>query len=99
MNYSPPEVRKSKVLTYFPVREDQIDNDNFKSLQEAYEIKRSIRKKYTLADTILIDEVMILAKRKETPREFQVNQIRLVYGQPDKEVIMTPQLESARSIK
>jgi hypothetical protein len=98
VNYSPPEVKKSKVRSYFPVREDQIDNDNFKSLQEAYEIKRSIRKKYTLADTILIDEVMILAKRKETPREFQVNQIRLVYGQPDKEVIITPQMESARSI-
>jgi hypothetical protein len=98
VNYSPPEVKKSRSRTYQAVREDPVNNDNFKSLQESYEIKSSIRKKYTLSDTILIDEVMILAKRKETPREFQVNQIRLVYGQPDKEVIITPQMESLRSI-
>ena len=98
VNYSPPEVKKSISRTYHAVREYPVNNDNFKSLQESYEIKRSIRKKYTLSDTILIDEVMILARRKETPREFQVNQIRLVYGQPDKEIIITPQLESARSI-
>jgi len=98
VSYSPPEVKKSKSLTYLTVMEDPVNNENFKSLQETFEIKRSIRKKYTLSDTILIDEVMILARRKETRREFQVNQIRLVYGQPDKEVIMTPQMESAGSI-
>ena len=98
VNYSPPEVKKSKSRTNFAVKEDQLNNDNFKSLQQTYEIKRSIRKKYTLSDTILIDEVTILAKRKETPQEFQVNQIRLVYGQPDKEIVITPQMESARSI-
>ncbi len=98
VNYSPPEVKKSKSRTYFAVREDPVNNDNLKSLQETYEIKRSIRRKYTLSDTILIDEVRIIAQRKETPREFHVNQIRLVYGQPDKEIIITPQLESARSI-
>jgi hypothetical protein len=95
VNYSPPEVKKSKSRTYFAVREDQLIIDNFKSLHETYEIKRSIRRKYTLSDTILIDEVRIIAQRKETPREFNVNQIRLVYGQPDKEIIITPQLESA----
>jgi len=98
VNYLPPEVKKVKVLKYIAVREDPVKNENFKSLQETYEINRSIRKKYTLSDTIMIDEVMILAKRKETPREFQVNQIRLVYGQPDKEIIITPQMESSRSI-
>ena len=95
VNYSPPEVKKSKSRNYFAVREDKLIIDNFKSLQETYEIKRSIRRKYTLSDTILIDEVRIIAQRKETPREFNVNQIRLVYGQPDKEIIITPQLEGA----
>ena len=40
-----------------------------------------------------------LPKGRKHLREFQVNQIRMVYGQPDKEVIITPQLESVRSIK
>jgi hypothetical protein len=98
VNYSPPEVKKSISRTYHAVGEYPVNNDNFKSLQESYEIKQSIRKKYTLSDTILIDEVTILGKRKETTREFRVNQIRLVYGEPDKEIIITPQMESARSI-
>jgi len=68
-------------------------------LRESDAYKKSIRKKYTLSDTILIDEVKIFARRKVTQAEIHINQGRLVYGQPDKEVVITPDLESFRSIK
>jgi hypothetical protein len=68
-------------------------------LKETDVVKKSIRKKYSLSDTILIDEVQIIAAKKETPQEFHINQSRMVYGQPDAEVIITPQLESTREIR
>ena len=96
--YFPAKIEAYNTRKILNAKEEKTDTSNLALLRETDLVKRSIRKKYTLSDTILIDEVMILAKRKETPREFQVNQIRLVYGQPDKEIIITPQLESARSI-
>lgn len=91
LDYSPAKIQT--------IKKNRPLNENLTLLREADEIKKSIRKKYTLSDTILIDEVRIYGKRKETPRESHVNQSRMVYGQPDKEVIITPELESFRSIK
>ena len=94
LSYSPAEVRESNFKTVFTLKDNQLKSENISLLQESDIIKKSIRKKYTLSDTILIDEVKIIAKRKETPQVFHLNQVRMAYGQPDKEVIITPQQES-----
>ncbi len=91
LSFSPAEVQESRFKIIRPAKENQIINENITLLQETDAVKKSIRKKYTLSDTILIDEVQIVAKRKETPGEIRINEIRMAYGQPDKEVIITPQ--------
>jgi hypothetical protein len=99
LGYSPAEVKESAISKIMKVKETQPESENITLLKETDAVKKSIRKKYTLSDTILIDEVQIIAKKKETPQEFHVNQSRMVYGQPDKEVIVSPQLESMRNIR
>jgi len=98
LDYLPPEVQDSPVREILLVRENQSETDNITLLKETDVVKKSIRKKYTLSDTILIDEVTIVGQKKVTPQEFHINESRMIYGQPDAEVIITPQLESARSI-
>jgi hypothetical protein len=98
INFNPPKVEdiiKRKSLTEI---EKQNETENLTILKETDLVKKSIKKKYTLSDTISLDEVTIVAKRKETPRETHVNQSRIVYGQPDKEVIVA-QNESARTVR
>ncbi|MBK7626134.1 MAG: carboxypeptidase-like regulatory domain-containing protein [Bacteroidales bacterium] len=73
--------------------------NNFSILLQTSEFRNNIKKKYSLSDTILIGEVNIYARRKETPRESHIKQSRIVYGQPDKEVIVTNELASLRTIK
>lgn len=97
--YSPAKVQENKSYSILPVKESQLANENFAILHEADVVKKSVKRKYTLSDTILIDEVRIYGKRKETPQEIRINTSRMVYGLPDKEVIVTPQLESMRSIR
>jgi len=97
--YSPPKVQEIKSNTIMPVKERQLEDENFARLQETDVVNKSVKRKYTLSDTILIDEVRIYGKREETPQEIRINTSRMVYGLPDKEVIITPQLESMRSIR
>jgi hypothetical protein len=99
LNYLPAEVQESPVRKILLVKENQPETENITLLKETDVIKKSIRKKYTLSDTILIDEVTIVGQKKVTPQEFHINESRMIYGQPDAEVIITPQLESARSIR
>jgi len=99
LDYSPAEIRESRIRKISPVNETQNDTENITLLKETDVVKKLIRKKYTLSDTILIDEVQIIAKRKETPQTIHINQSRMHYGIPDKEVIITPQLESVREIR
>jgi hypothetical protein len=97
--YSPAKVLEYKSDTILTVREDQLADETFVLLQKTDEVKKSVKRKYTLSDTILIDEVRIYGRRNETPQEIRINTSRMVYGLPDKEVIITPQLESMRSIR
>ena len=98
LDYLPEVVKGGPVRKILLVKENKLETENITLLKETDVVKKSIRKKYTLSDTILIDEVQIIAKKKETPQTVHVNQSRMNYGKPDKEVIITPQMESARSI-
>jgi len=75
------------------------ENEDITHIKETDIFKKSVRKKYTLSDTIMIDEVTIIGRQKETPLRIHINRSRMHYGQPDKEVIMTPQLESVKEFR
>ena len=70
--------------------------DELKSkMTQSYEIINNIRKKYTLSDTIKLGGVVINAQKAEEkdPQILKVKRDRNIYGTPDAEIIITPQLE------
>ncbi|MGC1390934.1 MAG: MG2 domain-containing protein [Bacteroidales bacterium] len=64
-----------------------------KSYIQYTEIKTSINKKYRLTDTINVGEVTIIAKQKDIPGSAAARTRIYLSGAPDKELIMTPDLE------
>jgi hypothetical protein len=72
--------------------------ENTKALILEAEIKKTIRKKYTLSDTISLDEVKIIEERPKNLQSYHVQSIRRLYGSPDNELIVTPQLTSYQNI-
>jgi hypothetical protein len=69
-------------------------------LIQKYEIINTTRKKYTLSDTINLGEVVINAKKTEedNPQLSKVKRGRSIYGIPDIELIITPQLEGFANV-
>jgi hypothetical protein len=100
LDYSPANVQSGTPLKkILPINEKYLESENLSILKETEGLKKSIRRRYTLSDTILIDEVTIVGRQKETPQKIHINQSRMHYGQPDKEILITPQFESSRSIR
>lgn len=100
LNYMPAKIQGGTSLKIILVKDDNTpENENLNLIKETDIFKKSVRNKYTLSDTILIDEVTIIGRQKETPQKIHINQSRMHYGQPDKEVIMTPQLESVHEFR
>jgi hypothetical protein len=64
-----------------------------KSYIQYTEIKTSINKKYRLTDTINVGEVTIIAKQKDIPGSAAARTRIYLSGAPDKELIMTPELD------
>jgi hypothetical protein len=70
------------------------DSDQLiKSYIQYTEIKTSLKKKYRLTDTINIGEVTIIARRKDLPVSAAARTRLYLYGEPDKELVITPDLE------
>ncbi len=68
-------------------------------IKEKDELVNSLKKKYSLTDTIMIGEVQITSVKKLSGQELRINGIRDKYGTPDDEVIVTPALRNASGIK
>ena len=66
-------------------------------MQDA-ETKKATRKNYKLSDTIPLEEVKIIAKQPEDIQTSHVRSSRLLYGMPDNELIITPQLQNHHNI-
>lgn len=90
-------------LTYFPPGAEGlalnnpvriIQNEEFSTLKEEAVMKNTIKKKYTLKDTIEIDEIYVSAKKPETYQEIKVRESRAVYGTPDKELVLPPEADN-----
>jgi len=96
LNYSPAKVQENIIQSKLLLNDNRLLTENIKEntkalIQEA-EIKKTIRKKYSLSDTIELDEVKILEKRPELVQSAHVTSVRRLYGSPDNELIVTPQL-------
>lgn len=98
LNYSPPSVPKTTIQTEI-LNDNQIIkgdiDEHIKALVQDAERKKTVKGKYTLSDTINLEEVRIIAKRTEDPLPSHVLSRRLVYGKPETELIVTPQMASS----
>jgi len=98
LNYSPPSVPKTTIQTELlndnQIIKEDID-EHIKALVQDAEKKKTVKGKYTLSDTINLEEVRIIAKRTEDPLPSHVLSSRLVYGKPENELIVTPQMASS----
>jgi len=94
LNYSP-----AVIYNYIPQIKGILE-EKVSELIQKYEIVNITRKKYTLSDTINLGEVVINAKKTEetNPQLSKVKRGRSIYGIPDVELIITPQLESLSNI-
>lgn len=75
------------------------ENQNIPQVKTTYDFVQSVNKQFTLSDTILIGEVQITSKKKESPQESRIAQSRDKYGYPDDEIIVTENLRNATNIK
>jgi len=58
-----------------------------------YEMNEAIRKRYKLLDTIGLGEVTITAEKPKDIQVAKIESVRWMYGEPDNEVIVTPEKE------
>jgi hypothetical protein len=100
LKYNPAETSHflSVIEKQVMINNKSISKD-YRPLLQADEINKMIRKKYTLSDTILIGEVRVVGTRKQTPKEVHIYQSRVTYGEPDRELIITPELSSIKNLK
>jgi hypothetical protein len=102
LSYSPANVQVNNPQTKLLFNDNQIIkgninkiiNEDIKELIKVAEKKKTVKGKYTLSDTINLNEVKIIAKRPEDHIVSHVKSSRLIYGLPDNELIVTPQLQN-----
>lgn len=98
LKYPPAKVQATVAVKNLFMGEDIFSKEDLTELLKEYEIIQSTRKKYTLSDTILLDEVKIVEERQKDPQTIRVENSRIIYGFPDKEIVITPVLENYSNI-
>jgi hypothetical protein len=73
------------------INDNQLTKENLNVLVKEAKIKKTIRKKYKLSDTVMIDEVKIIEKRPQSARDRSKHYL---HGEPDKELIISPLLQA-----
>jgi hypothetical protein len=92
LKYIPAEVSDSMP------RLKVLPEEDVTTFEQEFEIKEAIRKKYKLSDTINLGEVTVTAKKTRTFQEAHIESVRVLYGKPDNEVVLTPQLASSKNV-
>ncbi len=87
---APRVMKKEEALTSV---QDEEMKEKESVLSQEYELREVIRKKYKLSDTIGLGEVIIAAQKPRDIQVVKIETIRALYGEPDNEVIVTPQIE------
>ena len=98
VRYSPSEIPDNISQTKVLINDNQLYKENLSAVINEADIKNTIRKRYKITDTVYLDEVKITEKRPEDPQPFYVESSRLLYGVPDAELIITPQLQHYNDI-
>lgn len=91
LNPRSPEKENDSLITLSET-DNQTVKENISSFMQYAEIKKSIRKKYKLSDTVNIGEVIITAKRQDSPKEsIAHSNLKTLFA--DREMKITPQEE------
>jgi TonB-dependent SusC/RagA subfamily outer membrane receptor len=98
LKYSPAEISENLFNQNLHLNDNHDSNTNTETLIQDAEIKNAIKKKYKLSDTISLNEVKIISRRTENLLPPQVVSARRIYGTPDKEVIVTPLLQTQSNL-
>lgn len=105
IRYSPAIVNDNIAQTKSVQNKDQLISEeplpgdnllikkNLHTFIQYAEIRNSIQKKFKLSDTITPGEVTIVARRQDEPESARSRSRRYIMGTPDRELIITPQLE------
>lgn len=97
--YLPPIVRNTNIKTGLSKlkidtpAEDTTVKSGLKTFIQYSEIKYSTQKKYKLSDTVSPGEVSIVARRTDAPDSPRARSVQYLMGQPDKEFVITPQIQ------
>jgi len=92
LNYSPAKIQSSMTESI------SLTKENLGELKEEAEWKRNIKKQYSLSDTIFLEGIKVIAEKPKDPQAIQIERCRRIYGEPDNEVIITPDLEGRVNI-
>jgi ribosomal protein S26 len=96
--YIPEKLLVNEYRTKLISDKNPITDEKFATLKHEYEIKNSIKRKYTLSDTILLGEVEILSSQKKQQKVNYAIQ-RVTVGIPHNIIEMTPKLENRMDIR
>jgi hypothetical protein len=103
--YSPAPIKNIEHRKAFMQNDNQIGSDSMLTSEDSLitkryhkfiqyaEISSSIKKKYKLTDTIALGEVKIIAKRVDWTETAKSRSRHYLMGEPDREIVITPQLE------
>jgi hypothetical protein len=103
--YSPAPIKNIAHRKAFMQNDNQIGSDSMLTSEDSLitkryhkfiqyaEISSSIKKKYKLTDTIALGEVKIIAKRVDWTETAKSRSRHYLMGEPDREIVITPQLE------
>jgi hypothetical protein len=78
--------------------ETLLSKENVHSYIQYAEIISSVQRKYKLSDTIAPGEVNIVARRQDAPESARARNRRYLMGTPDKEIVITPELEAYTNV-
>jgi hypothetical protein len=97
-DYIPEKVQMDESEIKLIKKGDHINEFNRIWLEQEYEIKSSLKRKYTLSDTIILDEVEIISRQKKETRINYAIQ-RVAVGIPSNVIEMTPVLQKQIDIR
>lgn len=110
VKYSPAMISNERVQTEYIKNNGQTLNtgqllnevlltrENLRTYIQSAEIKSSVQRKYKLSDTIAPGEVKIVARRQDAPESARARSRRYLMGTPDKEIVVTPELEAYTNV-
>lgn len=88
IRYSPALMPSHTATNYFELKE------NVNTLEQEYEVIYNIKEKFRLSDTINLGGVTIISKKPLDLQTVKLENSRALYGSPDNELLVTPQLQA-----